>query len=275
VPGGDADGPQPSQDFHTLWLRFVASVALFERQHGLDDPTPRRTAARARVWRAARALAVSASAHGAGLADATKRLAVEANRLRALLDSSDIQRATNARDMWQVIAQVAQNELGGTANVARYRRRALAGSALLHWLAEHADALNTSALPPAGLLVPDPALTDAVDAWLASHGAHDKTPDDPAHVDLTQLVSKHLGETEKNLDAVFGQVRRFGAGLLFDEADALFGRRSDVNDAHDRYVSVEIGFLLQRLQAMSAVVSSPAPAKSRARRLRASSPPHR
>ena len=278
VPGGDAGEAQPNRDFPSLWLRFVASVALFERQRGLADLTPRLAAARARVWRAARALAVLASVHGAGLADATKRLAVEANRLRALLDASDIQQAYGARDMWQVIDQVATNELGGAADVVRYRRRALAGSALLHWLAEHADALKTSSLPPAGLTVPDQALTDAVDAWLASHGGHDKTTDDPVRVDLRQSVSKYIGETEKNLDAVFDQVRRFGAALMFDEADALFGRRSDlsdVSDAHDRYVSDEIDFLQQRLQATSGVVSSPARAGSRARRLPASSPPRR
>jgi len=69
------------------------------------------------------------------------------------------------------------------------------------------------------------------------------------HVDLSQVVSKYIGETEKNLQRVFDGAERGGAILLFDEADALFGKRSDVKDSHDRYANVEISYLLQRMEA--------------------------
>lgn len=67
-------------------------------------------------------------------------------------------------------------------------------------------------------------------------------------VDLSRVVSKYIGETEKNLDTVFADAERAGAILLFDEADALFGKRSDVKDAHDRYANIETAYLLQRME---------------------------
>jgi SpoVK/Ycf46/Vps4 family AAA+-type ATPase len=68
-------------------------------------------------------------------------------------------------------------------------------------------------------------------------------------VDLSQVVSKYIGETEKNLGRVFDAAEDGSAILLFDEADALFGRRSEVKDSHDRYANVEISYLLQRMEA--------------------------
>jgi hypothetical protein len=68
-------------------------------------------------------------------------------------------------------------------------------------------------------------------------------------IDLSQVVSKYIGETEKNLQKVFDAAEESGAVLLFDEADALFGRRSEVKDSHDRYANIEISYLLQRMEA--------------------------
>ena len=67
-------------------------------------------------------------------------------------------------------------------------------------------------------------------------------------VDLASVVSKYIGETEKNLERIFAGARHSNAVLLFDEADALFGKRSEVKDAHDRYANVEVAYLLQRLE---------------------------
>jgi SpoVK/Ycf46/Vps4 family AAA+-type ATPase len=67
-------------------------------------------------------------------------------------------------------------------------------------------------------------------------------------VDLSQVTSKYIGETEKNLDLVFAEAQAAGAVLFFDEADALFGKRSEVSDAHDRYANLEISYLLQRME---------------------------
>ncbi len=68
-------------------------------------------------------------------------------------------------------------------------------------------------------------------------------------VDLSAVVSKYIGETEKNLRRVFDAAEASGAVLLFDEADALFGKRSEVKDSHDRYANIEVSYLLQRMEA--------------------------
>ncbi|MHB1224851.1 MAG: ATP-binding protein [Gemmatimonadaceae bacterium] len=67
-------------------------------------------------------------------------------------------------------------------------------------------------------------------------------------VELAGVVSKYIGETEKNLDRIFAAAERANGILLFDEADALFGKRSEVHDAHDRYANIEISYLLQRME---------------------------
>ncbi|GAA4697068.1 ATP-binding protein [Phytohabitans rumicis] len=67
-------------------------------------------------------------------------------------------------------------------------------------------------------------------------------------VDLSQVVSKYIGETEKNLRLVFDAAEEGGTVLLFDEADALFGKRSEVRDSHDRYANIEVSYLLQRME---------------------------
>ena len=68
-------------------------------------------------------------------------------------------------------------------------------------------------------------------------------------IDLSSTVSKYIGETEKNLRRLFDAAERSGAILLFDEADALFGKRSEVKDSHDRYANIEVSYLLQRMEA--------------------------
>jgi hypothetical protein len=68
-------------------------------------------------------------------------------------------------------------------------------------------------------------------------------------IDLSSVVSKYIGETEKNLRRVFDAAEESGAILLFDEADALFGKRSEVKDSHDRYANIEVSYLLQRMEA--------------------------
>ncbi|HJQ31295.1 MAG TPA: ATP-binding protein [Pyrinomonadaceae bacterium] len=68
-------------------------------------------------------------------------------------------------------------------------------------------------------------------------------------IDLSAVVSKYIGETEKNLRRLFDAAEGGGAILFFDEADALFGKRSEVKDAHDRYANIEVGYLLTRMEA--------------------------
>lgn len=68
-------------------------------------------------------------------------------------------------------------------------------------------------------------------------------------IDLSSVVSKYIGDTEKNLKKLFDAAERCGAVLLFDEADALFGKRTEVKDSHDRYANIEVGYLLQRMES--------------------------
>jgi AAA+ superfamily predicted ATPase len=68
-------------------------------------------------------------------------------------------------------------------------------------------------------------------------------------LDLSRVVSKYIGDTEKNIDRVFTDAQRSGSAILIDEADALLGKRSEVKDAHDRYANIEVAYLLQRMEA--------------------------
>jgi ATP-dependent 26S proteasome regulatory subunit len=73
-------------------------------------------------------------------------------------------------------------------------------------------------------------------------------------IDLSAVISKYIGETEKNLARIFQEAETSNAILFFDEADALFGKRSEVKDSHDRYANIETGYLLQRLEEYSGIV---------------------
>jgi hypothetical protein len=73
-------------------------------------------------------------------------------------------------------------------------------------------------------------------------------------IDLATIVSKYIGETEKNLDRIFSAAEGSNAILFFDEADALFGKRSEVRDSHDRYANIEVAYLLQKMEAYAGAV---------------------
>lgn len=73
-------------------------------------------------------------------------------------------------------------------------------------------------------------------------------------IDLSKIVSKYIGETEKNLATVFKQAETKNWILFFDEADALFGKRTQVKDSHDRYANQEVSYLLQRIEDYSGIV---------------------
>ena len=77
---------------------------------------------------------------------------------------------------------------------------------------------------------------------------------DAYKIDLSAIVSKYIGETEKNLNRIFAEAETSNAILFFDEADALFGKRSEVQDAHDRYANIETSYLLQKMEEYSGIV---------------------
>jgi len=76
---------------------------------------------------------------------------------------------------------------------------------------------------------------------------------DMYRIDLSAVVSKYIGETEKNLRQVFDAAETGGVLLLFDEADAIFGKRAEVKDSHDRYANIEVGYLLQRMESFQGI----------------------
>lgn len=86
---------------------------------------------------------------------------------------------------------------------------------------------------------------------------------DLASVDLSAVVSKHVGETEKNVNRVFDMANRHGSILFFDEADALFGKRTQVHDAHHRYANAEAPYLLQCIENHQGLVILTTNGKSR------------
>jgi SpoVK/Ycf46/Vps4 family AAA+-type ATPase len=73
-------------------------------------------------------------------------------------------------------------------------------------------------------------------------------------IDLQSVVSKYIGETEKNLKRIFSEAEKNGSILFFDEADALFGKRSETKDSHDRYANINVGYLLQRIKEHKGIV---------------------
>jgi SpoVK/Ycf46/Vps4 family AAA+-type ATPase len=77
---------------------------------------------------------------------------------------------------------------------------------------------------------------------------------DNNRIDLASVISKYIGETEKNLARIFDEGRASNAILFFDEADAVFGKRTEVKDAHDRYANIEVSYLLQRMEEYEGMV---------------------
>jgi len=305
APGGDADA-EPNHDFSELWLRFVASVAVFGRQVEAADAHFAPS-----VRTAAGALALGASARGAGIASAARRLASDVHHVIALLRDPAIAQALGARDMWEVIDRVNTDYLGGAVDTSRYRTLGEAGSAMLRWLAANAQTLDRPA--------DDGDLLNAVEQWVAVSGIHDNaaeqysqptesltlrpaTIDLPAvvrdlldavgatdsraappgvvlfcgpggtgktlaaymiaqalgidllRIDLGRVVSQWIGDTERHLNAIFAPAQASDAALFFDEADALFGKRTELDDAHDRYANIDTAYLLRRMEAHDGLV---------------------
>jgi SpoVK/Ycf46/Vps4 family AAA+-type ATPase len=88
---------------------------------------------------------------------------------------------------------------------------------------------------------------------LAAHVVADTLGMDLYSVDISSLVDKYVGETEKNLERVFTEAESLNAVLFFDEADSIFGSRSEVKDAHDRYANQEVAYLLQRMEQFDGI----------------------
>lgn len=191
---GGTDGATINREFNDLWLRFISSVTALKRQSGSTDLESSKLTAtdELAVRRAARDLARNLSLHGGGMAlyaalDLQKQIEMSIK----LLSEPEVRSAYGARNIWQVIEQVATVELGGAANGNRYRTMATTGSTIISWLGANLSRLrpNTqrpflrfrkSANPPGRLKefqlsvkATDNDLASACEQWLAVNGVTD------------------------------------------------------------------------------------------------------
>ena len=195
LPGGDASISNPNREYADLFLRFASAVSQYVRQFSVDDLLRSNVPFRvneAAVSKAASDLAANLSVHGYGIAHfAATELQQQINESIAILGDPEVKNAYGARDMWQVVDQVATLELGGAKNGTRYRTMATAGAIVIRWLAEHSNELRTSYGQPllnmAEIRRPSPRpagqkpttnpsdrdLVDAVEQWLAITGTPD------------------------------------------------------------------------------------------------------
>jgi len=284
-PGGDKGGT-PNREFNDLWLRFISSVVQLNHPEtvlALVPQTPARLS-NASVQSLARDLA---AACGPAIADALSAR----DRWQAIdrVDAAEFGGAVNST-RYRSMAAAGGTILDVLANRNTAANNADPTDCDLVQAAE--QWLAVSGVPDAEAhAMSQPEATQRITAWsqslhaALSLGSGDAPPDlraakggmlfsgasgsgktlaahwlatslgrDVLRVDLSQLVSKYIGETEKNLAAAFGRAQQSGAILLFDEADALFGKRSNVRDAHDRYANQETNYLLQRIEAYDGLV---------------------
>ncbi len=224
------------------WQRARWRAAL--AQAGLPEPLPAalhdavdRAAEQFRLDAAALAAAAQAAASTPDAPQAAERLwQVARSQSRAAMDG--LAQRIDSRAGWVdlVLPAAAEEQLQAIANQMRQRHRVHgswgfgAGSPRGQGVAVlFSGASGTGKTLAAEVLANALAL-------------------DLYRIDLAQLVSKYIGETEKNLARVFAAGEASGTVLLFDEADALFGKRSEVRDSHDRYANIEVSYLLQRLE---------------------------
>jgi hypothetical protein len=150
LPTGQPGGATNS-DFQELWLRFVSSVSSLVRENRVDQILRSSLPVainQQQVKKAARDLAANMSLHGYGMAfyaaaDLTKQI----NEMIGLLQDPDLRSAFGARDLWGVIDQVAQLELGGARNSSKYRTLASCGAIITNWLADNTDRLRDPTMP--------------------------------------------------------------------------------------------------------------------------------
>lgn len=190
VAGGDAN-VSPNREFADLWLRFVSAVSSYRRQLTVNDLLTTAEpigVTQEYVRKNGRDLASNLSLHGYGVAYfAADDLSRQINDMIDILSSEDVKGAYGARDMYQVIDQVASLELGGARNSVRYRTMANSGAIIIRWLANRTEVLSspgrisildidslrngTSGPPHKPTVNPtDGDLVDACDQWLAVTG---------------------------------------------------------------------------------------------------------
>lgn len=212
IPGGDAGG-MINRDFNDLWIRFVSSVSSFIRQNEVDSllrsatPSP---ISHQQVRKSARDLAGNLSLHGYGMAHyAAREMQSQVKFMIGLLQDPEILGSYGARDMWQVVDQVATYELGGAKTSSRYRTLATCGTIITAWLANNVNRINQATGPIIDIdqvRSPDVAsnhratknptdydLVNACELWLADTATSDLQVEEMAQPrEAPQMTSKPI-----------------------------------------------------------------------------------
>ena len=189
IPGGESGGTV-NREFNDLWLRFVSSVSSFVRQNEVDRllraslPSP---ISHQQVKKAARDLAVNLSLHGYGMSYyAAIDLQQQIKFMIGLLGDKEVMANYGARDMWQVIDQVATLELGGAKTSSRYRTLATCGAIITAWLADNTDRIRR----PGGAIID---IEDVRSPMPRSNGV--KATTHPTDADLVNACELWLADT--------------------------------------------------------------------------------
>lgn len=212
IPGGDAGG-MINREFNDLWIRFVSSVSSFIRQNEVDSllrsatPSP---ISHQQVRKSARDLAGNLSLHGYGMAHyAAREMQSQVKFMIGLLQDPEILGSYGARDMWQVVDQVATYELGGAKTSSRYRTLATCGTIITAWLANNVNRINQATGPIIDIdqvRSPDVAsnhratknptdydLVNACELWLADTATSDLQVEEMAQPrEAPQMTSKPI-----------------------------------------------------------------------------------
>ena len=188
-PGGEAVQTAVNREFNDLWLRFISAVASFSRQLTLDDllrSASPGAVSQEQVRKAGRDLAANLSLYGYGMAYfAATELQTVIREIIAVLSDDEVKACYGARDMWQVVDQVATLELGGARNSVRYRTMAQSGAVIIRWLAKNGPRLSAVG----GL-----RLLDEVSLRLQRNGSSKPTVD-PNDQDLVDACQQWLAVT--------------------------------------------------------------------------------
>lgn len=222
-----------------VWLQEarIAGVELKQAQAELLAATYRLDGARIKEA-VARAIVL-----GGGVENASEHL-IDASRALSTVTLGTLGREVIPRFGWDDIVLPAEVTVVLREIVERVRHRPLVFG---EWgfNAKHAASRNLSILfsGPSGTGKTMSAEVMANDLGLSLY-----------RVDLAAVVSKYIGETEKNLSKIFDDASASGAILFFDEADAMFGKRSEISDSHDRYANLEVSYLLQRMEEYDGIV---------------------
>lgn len=234
-----APGPEEQ---HALWRLCLNGASLENESAAIEELTSRFNLTGGQIMRAARSARQTAKARGA--TPPTLAEFFDSGKTQSQPKLSHLARKITPKYRWEDLIlpddQIAQ--LRELSEQVRHRRLVMSqwGFAGKLSLGRGANALFSG---PSGT-------GKTMSAEVVAH----ELGLDLYKIDLSAVVSKYIGETEKNLSRIFEEAQHSNAILFFDEADALFGKRSEVKDAHDRYANIEIAYLLQRMEEYEGIV---------------------